>query len=95
MKFEIHWLEHHDCADEKEEQEYLDCLPPKTEITGCLCGATEFECADTFEANSLKELYNIVNEYDIPIDVFTVFDLQGNKLFTEKDLEQLEKELML
>ena len=90
MKFKIYWLENHLCYDEKEEKEILDTLPIGSKVTSRnYDGAgTEFECVDIFEANNIEEAkQKIINEYDIPNDVFTVFNAETDeRLFTEEDL---------
>ena len=95
MTFKIYWLEYHNPFNWGETEEegiknICNSLPVKSwaydvnENDGWI----EVECEDTFEANSIKKAKKkVMDEYDIPSGVFTVFDENDERVFTEEDLE--------
>lgn len=87
MKFKIHWIEYRYCETIKQEKEYLTYLPIGSKISGELMGDTEFECSDSFEANTIEEAKIISRNYECgEHGVFAVVDETGKTLFTEQDL---------
>ena len=94
MKFKIYWLEYHNPnnwgkTEEEGIKNICDSLPTKSwqydpnENDGWI----EVECEDIFEAKDIEEAKKKTYEYDIPTEVFTVFDDKGKILFTEEDVE--------
>lgn len=65
-------------------KEVLSWLPPNSKHTGELMGDWEFECSDIISANSIEEAKKEAEEYDV--EVFTVNDEQGNKVFDDVDV---------
>ena len=100
MKFQIGWIECHDPFNwcdveiEDEDKQYqngikniLDSLPNSKVTCECDDGWVEIECLDHFEADNIeKAKEKVLNEYDIPDGVFTVYDENDNILFIEEDL---------
>jgi len=90
MKYTIYWLEFHICDDEQDVKEWLEMLPPNTKCEGDVWGdgAYEFECQDTFEADSIEEAKKLASEYECGQEgIFNVLDEAGKKVFDENDLE--------
>ena len=84
MKFIIGWLEIWDCYSDKEVADRLDTMPEGSKVTGHYEGVgVEFECEDTFEANSIKKLSKELEGYDC--EVFTVYNENHIRLFIEED----------
>lgn len=65
----------------------LDDLPPKSKHTGGYYDVWEFECQDTFEANSIEEAKEITKEYECgQNNIFLVKDENDKRVFTEEDV---------
>jgi len=94
MKFKIYWTEYHNpmnWGDTEEEgiKNIIEALPTKSWQYDPMenDGWIQVECEDIFEADNIEQAKKIASEYDIASDVFTVFDEEGKRLFTEEDLE--------
>lgn len=65
----------------------LEYLPPNSKHSGGYYDVWEFECQDTFEADSIKEAKKIASEYECGQEgIFNVVDENGKRAFTEEDL---------
>jgi hypothetical protein len=53
-------------------------------------GWVRCELEEVFKVNSFKALKEKLKQRDIPDDIFTVFDTNNNRLFTEEDMDNLE-----
>ena len=65
----------------------LEGLPPKSKHSGGYFDCWEFECQDTFEANSIEEAKEKTKEYECGQEnIFNVVDENGERAFTEEDV---------
>ena len=92
MKFKVGWIESHNpynWGDTYEEgvKNIFDSLPPDTKQIdlGNNDEWLDLECWDNFEANNIEEAYQyVLDNYEIPDDVFSIHDENGNCVATEE-----------
>lgn len=71
--------------------EILSGLPIGSKHSGSLMGDWEFECSDTFEADSIEEAKEKTKEYECgQSNVFSVNDDKGNKVFDDVDVYEVK-----
>ena len=94
MKFKVIWIESHNPYNwgdtyKKGKQNILNSFPnPHIIDLGNNDEWVDIECWDNFEADNIEKAYKyVIDNYEIPNDVFSIHDENGNCVATEEGVE--------